>query len=133
MTNQTEYKLSFCTVYHRDDGISMIEINEGVEVDTDMSNELVELAKNVLGERPIALLSNRVHSYSLSFQAMSILANLPNLIALAIVAYTTESKLLIETQNFFISAMKKKPVKIFSNIDEGIEWLHKALREHPHK
>ena len=130
MPDQTEYKLSFCTVFHRNDGISVIEINEGVEVDTDMSQELIELADQVLGDKPMALLSNRIHSYSLSFEAMSLLAKMPNLIALAIVVYNNKSKLMIETQNYFISTIKKKPVKIFNDMSSAEEWLSKALKEY---
>lgn len=121
----TKYRLDFCTVFHREDDIAIIEIDEGVNLDADMARELVELTKSKLGDRPFALLSNRIHSYSLSFDAMSELANLPNLVALAIVIYSHESQLLVETQNFFLSTLKKRPVKIFKNMDEGIEWLEK--------
>ena len=130
MPNQTEYKLSFCTVFHRDDGISVIEINEGIEVDIEMSQELIELAGEVLGDKPMALLSNRIHSYSLSFEAMSLLAKLPSLIALAIVVYSSQSRLMIETQNYFISTIKKKPVKIFNDMDTALWWLSNMLKEH---
>lgn len=122
-----EYRLDFCTIFHRDDDIAIIEIDEGVNIDADMAQELVALTENKLGDRPFALLSNRIHSYSLSFDAMSALANLPNLVALAFVVYTDKSQLLIETQNFFISTMKKRPVKIFTNMDDAMEWLQGEL------
>ena len=122
-----EYKLSFCTLFQRDDDVVIIEINEGVEVDTDMAQELVDLSDSVLAGAPFALLSNRINAYSLSFEAMQTLATLPNMVALAIVTYTKHSKLLIETQNFFISTMRKNPVKIFTDKDTAIEWLHSEL------
>lgn len=125
--NSKEYKLSFCTVIHRDDDIAIIEIDEGVNVDAEMSDEITGLAANVLGDKLIGLLSNRKNSYSLSFDAMEAMAKLPNMIALAIVIYTEKSRLLIETQNFFISHMKKKPVKIFTDMDEAENWLHEEL------
>ena len=123
MLSTTEYQLEFCTVIHREDDIAIIEIDEGVNLDADMAQDLGELTEKERGDRPFALLSNRIHSYSLSFDAMSALANLPNLIALAIVIYTSKSQLLIETQNFFISTMKKRPVKIFTEMEEAIDWL----------
>ena len=131
MLSTTEYRLEFCTVIHRDDDIAIIEIDEGVNLDADMARELVELTEKELGDRPFALLSNRVHSYSLSFDAMSALANLPNLIALAIVIYSNKSQLLVETQNFFISTMKKRPVKIFTEMEEAIYWLKGELKNTP--
>ena len=127
MLQVTEYKLNFCTLFQRDDNVVTIEINEGVEVDTDMAQELVDLSDSVLGGAPFALLSNRINSYSLSFEAMQTLATLPNMIALAIVTYTEHSKLLIETQNFFISTIRKNPVKIFTDKDAAIEWLQSEL------
>lgn len=131
MLSTTEYRLEFCTVIHRDDDIAIIEIDEGVNLDADMARDLVELTEKELGDRPFALLSNRVHSYSLSFDAMSALANLPNLIALAIVIYSNKSQLLVETQNFFISTMKKRPVKIFTEMEEAIDWLKGELKNTP--
>ncbi|WP_455198384.1 DUF7793 family protein [Kaarinaea lacus] len=123
----TKYRLDFCTIFHRDDDIAIIEIDEGVNLDASMADELVALTRSKLGDRPFALLSNRIHSYSLSFDAMSELSKLPNLVALAIVIYSQKSLLLVETQNFFLSTMKKRPVKIFKNMDEGIAWLKKEI------
>ena len=131
MLSTTKYQLEFCTVIHREDDIAIIEIDEGVNLDADMARDLVELTEKELGDRPFALLSNRIHSYSLSFDAMSALANLPNLIALAIVIYSNKSQLLVETQNFFISTMKKRPVKIFTEMEEAIDWLKGELKNTP--
>ena len=128
MTQVTEYKLSFCTLLQRDDDVVIIEINEGVEVDAKMAQELIELSDSVYGDTPFALLSNRINSYSQSFEAMHVLAMKPNLVALAVVIYTDRSKLLVETQNFFISTIKKKPVKIFTDKDMATEWLKDELR-----
>ena len=127
MTQIKEYKLSFCTLFQHDDNVVIIEINEGVEVDTGMAQELVDLSDSVLAGAPFALLSNRINSYSLSFEAMQTLATLPNMIALAIVTYTEHSRLLIETQNFFISTMRKNPVKTFTDIDAANKWLRSEL------
>jgi len=122
-----EYKLSFCTLFQREDHIVTIEINEGVEVDNDMAQELADLSDSVFRGASFALLSNRINSYSLSFEAMRTLATLPNMVALAIVTYTEHSKLLIETQNFFISAIRKNPVKTFTDKDMAIGWLQSEL------
>jgi len=128
--SMAKYRLDFCTIFHRDDDIAIIEIDEGVNLDASMAQQLADLTEKKIGNRPFALLSNRIHSYSLSFDAMTTLANLPNLAALAIVIYSEKSQLLVETQNFFISTMKKRPVKIFSNMDIAIAWLQESLEKH---
>lgn len=125
----TDYRLDFCSISLREDNIAIIEIDEGVNIDADMARQLTELTKSELGGRPFALLSNRIHSYSLSFDAMTDLSNLPNLAALAIVVYSNKSQLLIETQNFFLSTIKNRPLKIFNNLDEGIDWLKKEIEK----
>lgn len=123
----TEYRLQFCTVTLREDDIVIIEIDDGVNLDAEMANELVELSNKELGDRPFALLSNRINSYSFSFEALSKLANIPNLIALAIVIYSDKSQLLVEAQNFFLSTIRKRPIKIFRRKDEAMNWLGKEL------
>lgn len=128
MPQVKEYRLSWCTLFHRNDNVVTIEIDEGIEVDIDMAQELTDLSDSVLGDTPFALLSNRIHSYSLSFEAMHTVAVKPNLVALAVVIYSKHSQLLIETQNFFISTIKKKPVKIFTDKDMATEWLINELR-----
>jgi hypothetical protein len=127
MPQGKEYSLSFCSVFHRDDGIAVIKIDEGVEVDADMAKEVIDLAASVLGEAPFALLSDRKNSYSLSFAAMSALANMPNLVALAIVIYSDQSRLLVEAQNFFVSALHKRPMRIFTDTDTATNWLRAEL------
>lgn len=130
MQTAIEYRLDFCTIHHHDGGITVIEIDDGINLDSSMTKELIDLTKKVLGENPLALLSNRINSYSLSFEALSTLAGLPNLVALAIVTYNKQSKLLIETQNFFLSHLNKIPVKIFTNIDIAEKWLKEILATH---
>ncbi len=123
-----EYTLDFCGIKYRDDGIVELEIAEGVDVDAAMATQLTEMADEVIN-MPFGMLSNRVNSYSLSFEAMSILANYDNIAALAIVVHSARSRMLVETQNFFISAIKKKPIKIFMDYQSANTWLHTTLLE----
>jgi hypothetical protein len=117
-----QYKLDYCNILHREDGIVEIEINEGINVDAEMASELTRMADDLI-KGPFCMLSNRIHAYSLSFEAMSTLAQYENLAALAIVVHSSKSRLLVETQNFFISAMKSKPIKIFMEYDAANTWL----------
>lgn len=123
-----QYNLPYCTIQIRDDDIVVLEIQDGVDIDPERVMELMHLAdENMAG--PFAILSNKIHSYSLSFEAMSMLAHYDNLVALAIVVHSAKSRMLVETQNFFISALKKKPIKIFMDVDSADTWLQGTLQE----
>jgi hypothetical protein len=122
-----EYNLGFCNIKHRDDGIVEFEIADGINVDAEMVKELTDLAEEKIHE-PFAILSNRINSYSLSFEAMTQIAHYENIAALAIIVHSSKSQLMVETQNFFISKLKKKPIKIFGEADSAVEWLHNELQ-----
>lgn len=123
-----QFNLPYCKIQVRDDDIVFLEIQDGVEIDPLKVMELIQLAEENMA-RPFAILSNKIHSYSLSFEAMSKLAHYDNMVALAIVVHSAKSRLLVETQNFFISTLKKKPIKIFMDIDSADTWLQKTLQE----
>lgn len=127
MTRTREYRLSFCTLCFRDDDIAILEIDDGVEVDAAMVREISSLADRLL-DRPIGLLSNRKHSYSLSFETMTSLARSPHMAALAIVVYSNKSKLLVEIQNRIVSAIQQRPIRVFTVMDEAVDWLHMLLK-----
>jgi hypothetical protein len=128
MASVTEYRLSFCNLCFRDDDIAILEIDDGVEVDAAMVREISALADDLL-DRPIGLISNRKHSYSLSFDTMTSLARSPYIAALAIVVYSSKSKLLVEIQNRIVSAIQRRPIRVFTAMDEAVDWLH-AQRRH---
>ena len=122
-----EYLLDYCTIKHRDDGIVEFEFADGINVDSSMANELARMADENINE-PFGLLSNRLNSYSLSFEAMSVLANYDRLAAVAIVVHSSKSRMLVEIQNIFISTLKKKPIEIFMDVDSAHSWLQTTLQ-----
>jgi hypothetical protein len=122
-----EFTLDFCTIQQRDDDIVAFEFADGINVDAEMAKQLSRLAdENIV--RPFGILSNRINSYSLSFEAMSVLAHYDNLAAVAIIVHSSKSQILVETQNFFISKLRKMPIKIFKDAGPAIEWLHSELQ-----
>ena len=123
-----EYKLDYCNIQHREDGIVEFEFKDGINVDAAMAHELTEMADQNL-HSPFGLLSNRINSYSLSFEAMSVLAHYPNLAAVAIIVHSDKSRLLVETQNIFIAAIKKKPIKVFIDRNAATSWLQARVQE----
>jgi hypothetical protein len=121
-----EFTLDFCTIQYRNDGIVVFEFADGINVDAEMAKQLRHLADENINQ-PFGILSNRINSYSLSFDAMSVLANYNNIAALAIIVHSSKSQMLVETQNFFISKLRKMPIKIFRDADTATEWLHNEL------
>ena len=105
----------------------MFEINDGIEVDADMATELTRAADDIM-TGSFGILSNRINSYSLSFEAMNALARYDNMTALAIVVHDAKSRMLVEAQNYLISALKNKPMKIFMDMDSAINWLNAILQ-----
>jgi hypothetical protein len=122
-----EYRLSFCTIYHRDDGIAVFEVDDGINIDADMVKEAEALASAV-SEGPLAILSNRKNSYSLSFEAMYALATAPRVTAMAIVVHSDKTRLLVEAQNTLIGSIRQKPLKIFTDTESAISWLQQQLQ-----
>ena len=123
-----EYKFDYCTIQHRDDNILLFEINDGIEVDADMVAELTHTADKTISGA-FGILSNRINSYSLSFEAITALAQYDNLAALAIVVHDAKSRMLVEAQNYLIMALKKKPIKIFMDMDSAVSWLQATLHQ----
>jgi hypothetical protein len=126
-----EYRLSFCTIYHRDDDIAVFEVDDGINIDATMVEEVEALAKASAADA-VAILSNRKNSYSLSFEAMSAVANSPRLVALAIVVHSPKTRMLVEAQNQFIASLNSKPIEIFSDTESAISWLQQQLQEVRH-
>lgn len=122
-----EYRLSFCTIYHRDDGIAVFEVDDGINIDADMVKEVEALAITTAAD-PVAILSNRKNSYSLSFEAMSAIATSPRLAAMAIVVHSPKTRMLVEAQNLFIASIQDKPMQIFTDTESAINWLQQQLQ-----
>ena len=127
MDSVKEYKYDFCTIQHRDDNILVFEIEDGIEVDADMTTELYHRIDEIMSG-PFGALSNRINSYSLTFEAMTAIAQYDNMAAIAIVIHDAKSRMLVEAQNYLLLALKKKPIKIFMDTDSAINWLHATLQ-----
>ena len=128
-----KYKFDFCKLQRRADDILLLEFNNGIEVTAEMVDKLSRAANEVMSG-PFAILSNRVNSYSVSFEAMASIAKYDNIAALAVVVHDAQSRILVETQNYFISALEKrpgnllKPIRIFMNTDAAISWLQAVIQ-----
>lgn len=114
----------------RDDNILVFEIEDGIEVNADMTTELSHTVDKIMSG-PFGALSNRINSYSFTFEAMTAIAQYDNMAAIAIVIHDTKSRILVEAQNYLLLALKKKPIKIFMDTDSAINWLHATLQRSP--
>jgi len=51
--------------------------------------------------------------------------------ALAIVVYDAKTRMPVEAQNYLIAALKKKPIKIFMDMESAVSWLQTTLQQLP--
>jgi len=123
MEPSTNYRLSFADVVYHGDGLFEVAADNGIEVTVKMLGELTSLLDE-LAPRPMkrALLSNRKHSYSFSFEALPYAARLKAVDAFAIQAHsriTMVSASIFKPLNF--------PFQVFLDRDEAIDWLRNRI------
>ena len=103
------------------DNIAEVIINEGIEMSIDMINEYHDfLLKNL--KAPFAILVNKIHSYTYSFEAQMHLLNLEQLKALGVVSYTQVSEMSTKMLHSMPRAFEWN-LKIFKDRDKAYDWL----------
>jgi len=117
------YDLPFAKIIILSDSIAEVIINENVEMTLVMVKEYHEFLLSHLVS-PFSLLINKVNSYTYDFDAQLNLATLTEINAMAVVAYTRSTKISTEYLNSSVPREKDWNLKIFSNRDEGLNWLH---------
>jgi|GEM_PF-1594295 len=118
----------FGTFEHVDERILVIVINEGVVIDGELSRKLVGFIDEQLSQ-PSVLVIDRRHDYSYSGTGMVTLkdSNLPNVAATGIVAYTSISERVADTQVNVMNALGRSNLNVFSSLDHALSWANKLL------
>ncbi|TVZ28492.1 hypothetical protein JM83_3623 [Gillisia sp. Hel_I_86] len=117
-------QLEFGTVTFLDN-IQIAELNEGILFDIPHNKELLELARERFNNQLYGYISNRVNSYSVNPMIHLESANVPNLIAIAIVSKNpvVKQNTIIEKQFFRNSSS----FEVFETLDEAVHWMKKQL------
>ncbi len=115
------YTFSFATIILHEEDLAEIIVHEGVEMNVDLVEKVYQFLLSNL-KTPISLLFNRLHSYSYSFEAQQYMGILPQIRAIAQVAYGPRSTQIAE----FITKVSGKShgnIRIFNAYEVALQWL----------
>ncbi len=116
------YELSFAKIIILSDSIAEVIINEDVEMTLEMVEQYHELLLSSLIS-PFSLLINKVNNYTYSFDAQVNLATLSEINAMAVVAYTSSTKISTEYLKSSVPRETDWNLKIYSDREEALNWL----------
>lgn len=103
----------------------VVTSKEGVEMNEKKIHILRELAYNFYKEKSFGYISNRVHDYSRNILPKSYTKQFPKLLAFAIVYKTEDALRIANFEKYFINV----PFKIFSHLDDAIDWMLKQIEQ----
>ncbi|MFD1615141.1 hypothetical protein [Gelatiniphilus marinus] len=100
------------------------EINRGETV-TIESNELLEdIAQKYFGSKKFVYITHRINSYAVDPLTYTRTSQIKNLAGFAVVSKNYVALSNAEIEKIFL----KKPVGLFSNLDEAIDWAQSILK-----
>ena len=119
------YRLSFGQIIKLQDNLAEIIVDSDVEFNMAMIAEYHSWLLDHLNA-PFALLVNKKNPYTYTFDAQMNIANLPEIKAMAVVAY---SKVTEESTNVLIDMPRKSKwnIRIFDERDLAMNWLQAEL------
>lgn len=127
-----EYTLSFGTITVLKDDLAEVIINEGVVMNEIMVDLYHDFLLSYL-KAPFSLIINKKNSYSYTFEAQKIIANLKEIYAMAVIVGTNAAVMSTKTL-MQINASNNWNIKLFRTKPEALEWiesLHEySLQEH---
>ena len=121
--NFTKTKLSFCTLL-TSDNIIIAEINEGVVLNQDMSDDIIYFSSVVFKNNPFVYITNRINSYAVDPIIYKDVSQPETLKGFAVVS-TTLSARNAEIERLFLN----KPFEIFSDLEEAKLWAIQILNK----
>ncbi|MCA9954876.1 MAG: hypothetical protein H6657_24195 [Ardenticatenaceae bacterium] len=119
------YALSFGQIIKLQDNLVEVIVDENVEFNMTMIHEYHSwLLANL--KAPFAMLINKIHPYTYTFDAQISIGNLPEIKAMAVLSY---SKITEESTNVLISMPRsnKWNIQVFQTRDEALDWLKDEL------
>ena len=118
-------KLSFGQINKIQDNLVEVIINAGIELNMDMITEYHTWLLDNL-DAPFAILINKKHPYTYTFDAQVNIANLAEIKAMAVISY---SKITEESTNVLISLPRKNKwnIRLFDSRNLALDWLQTEL------
>lgn len=118
----SSYQLSFGKIILLEDNLAEVIIDDGVEIDIKMVDEYHNFLLEHLSA-PFTLLINKLNQYSYTFEAQKNIATIPEVKAMAVVAYDQQS----EVAQLSLNEVPRKVtwnLKIFPQRDIALNWLY---------
>ncbi|MCM4157389.1 hypothetical protein [Gramella sp. AN32] len=104
----------------------IVRLNEGILFDSEKNHEIIKIAKHLYINKPFGIISYRVNSFAVDPFVYADLAEIHNLVGLAIVSEKeiTRNNALIIEKKFF-----KNPEKfeVFKNLEDAISWINSSF------
>lgn len=116
------YELPFAKIIILSDSIAEVIINEDIEMTLPMVKTYHEFLLSRLVS-PFSLLINKVNTYTYDFDAQLNIANLDEINAMAVVAYSRVTKISTEYLKSSVPREVDWNLKIFSDRSEALRWL----------
>lgn len=118
------FELDFAKIILIREDIAEVIINNGVEMDLAMVNQFHEFLISHL-RAPFSLLVNKLNSYAYTFEAQKQLATIPQIRAMAVVAYRQTT--ILSTQSL-AQVPRETPwnLEIFTDRETALQWLISA-------
>ena len=114
------YKLSFGTIITINNHLAEVIIDDGVEMDEHLVDMYHDFLLSHL-KAPFSLLINKKYSYSYTFEAQKVIANLDEIDNMAVLVGTLGSTLATKT---IISLKGQDNIEIFTTREEALDWLN---------
>lgn len=114
-------KLSFGEITIVNNNLAEVVVNEGVVFDEIMVDEYHDFLLTNM-EAPFSLIINKKNSYTYTFEAQKIIANLKEIKAMAVVAGTSGSVMSTETL-INVNGNYKWNIRLFNNRESAVVWL----------
>lgn len=117
----SHYTLDFGEIIILQDDIAEVIIHEGIEIDDLMVDQYHAFLLTHL-QPPFSVLINKVNAYTYTFSAQLKLGNLPQIQAIAVVAYNRVTEKTTESLN---NIPREQPwnLKIFNEKGVALDWL----------
>lgn len=115
------YELSYAKIIILQEDIAEVIINDEVVINAAMVKQYHEFLRSNLTS-PFSLLINKINSYTYDFDAQTELATIPEINAMAVVAYNRITELSTESLASFPRS-KKWNLEIFLNRNDALAWL----------
>ena len=108
------------------DDYAVITCDEGVNIDFDEIEQIVAVLDSVYGGKPIGLIANREHLYSVNPRAIDGLFSRDYLVTGAIVGKDINHAINAAFEKTFISGVA---IKYFFDMDPAVSWIRDAVKK----